>query len=187
MTTTISPGQLTTLTGHGDIANAMSLFCKQMTANSDRAEEIQLGFQGGGMLAKVHWRSDLDLWVAFRPTEKRYWVAFGVGNPFENGGKSIIVEINSPFEGINRRIGGVFARDNDGRLYLGHRGRVGGGRRGIGQKAFMAKIGTENLVQILDGDRPSTVITIGALDAEDFSERVRSFVSDVEQFKADAC
>ena len=75
----------------------MTLFAERMTEHCDRSEETELGFQGGGVPAKVHWRSDLDLWMAFRRVEKRYWNAVGIGNPFADGEKSIIVEMNSTF------------------------------------------------------------------------------------------
>lgn len=154
-----------------------------MIRGSDRTEDIKLGFQGGGIAATVHWRLDLDFWMTFRAVETRYWSAFGIGNLFESGSTSIVVEINSPFEGINRRIGGVFMQDDSGRTYLGHRGRVGGGRRGIGKKAFMASMGAEKLVDLQDGDRVSTVLIIGALNAVDLPERVAAFVRQVKQFK----
>lgn len=177
---------LTVLCGREAISHAQFLFSKKMTEESDRTEDINLGFQGGGIAATVHWRSDLDLWMTFQTVEKRYWAAFGVGNLFESGSKSIVVEINSPFEGINRRIGGVFMQDDSGRIYLGHRGGVGGGRPGIGKKAFMASMGPEKLVDIQDGDRVSKVVMIGALDATDLPECVAAFVRRVEQFKKTA-
>jgi hypothetical protein len=187
MSGTFFPNRPTTITDRAEIANAISLFNKTMTQDSDRSEEIQLGFQGGGLPATVHWISGLDLWASFRPLEKRYWVALGVGNPFDGGDKSIIVEVNFPFEGINRRVGGVFVKDGSGRLFIGHRGRVGGGRPGIGKKAFMAEVNTEDLMQIRDGDKTSIIVMIGALDAPDFPERLSSFVNHVQRFKAAAC
>ena len=181
------PIRPTTITNRTEIENAISLFEKRMTDGSDRAEEIRLDFQGGGLLAEVHWRSDLDLWAAFLPTEKRHWAAFGLGNPFDGDKKSIVVEINSPFEGINRRVGGIFLRNSKGQLFVGHRGSVGGGRPGIGQKAFMADMSKDDLTEIRDGDKTSRVIMIGALDAEDFPARVHSFVTHVARFKAATC
>jgi 5-methylcytosine-specific restriction protein A len=178
------PIRPTTITVREEIENAISLFEKRMTDGSDRAEEVQLGFQGGGALAKVHWRSDLDLWSAFLPTEKRQWAAFGLGNPFDGDGNSIVVEINTQFEGINRRVGGVFLRNSKGQLFIAHRGSVGGGRAGTGQKAFMADMSKDDLTEIRDGDKTSSVIMIGALDAEDFPARVHSFVTHVAKFKA---
>ena len=154
-----------------------------MKEGSDRTEDIDLGHQGGGIAATVHWRSDLDLWMAFEVVKTRYWSAFGIGNPFESGSKSIVVEINSPFEGVDRRIGGVFMQDNNGRIYLGHRGSVGGGRLGIGKRAFMASMEPEMLTDIQDGDRVSEVLTIGALNAPNLPECVEAFVRQVELFK----
>ena len=51
----------------------------------------------------------------------------------------------------------------------------------------MADIGTDDLVDIRDGDKTSSVIMIGALDAEDFPARVHSFVTHVARFKAATC
>ena len=180
------PIRPTTITIRTEIENAISLFEKRMTDGSDRTEEIQLGFQGGGALAKVHWRSDLDLWSAFLPTEKRHWTAFGLGNPFDDDGNSIVVEVNTPFEGINRRVGGVFLRNSKGQQFVAHRGSVGGGRAGTGQKAFKSEFSKDDLTEIRDGDKTSSVIMIGALDAEDFPARVHSFVTHVAKFKAGA-
>ena len=45
--------------------DAQSLFSKRMIERSDRTEEMMLGFQGGALSAKVHWGSDLDLWMTF--------------------------------------------------------------------------------------------------------------------------
>jgi 5-methylcytosine-specific restriction protein B len=178
------PIRPTTITNRAEIENAILQFEKRMSDGSDRTEEIQLAFQGGGALAKVHWRSDLDLWAAFLPTEKRHWSAFGLGNPFDGDGKAIVVEINSPIEGISRRVGGVFLRNSKGQLHVGHRGSVGASKPGTGQKAFIADTSADDLVDIRDGDKISSVIMIGALDAEDFPARVHSFVSHVAQFKA---
>jgi len=178
------PIRPTTITNRAEIENAISLFEKRMSEGSERSEEIQLAFQGGGALAKVHWRSDLDLWSAFLPTEKRHWAAFGLGNPFDGDGKSIVVEINSQYEGINRRVGGVFLRNSKGKLFVAHRGSVGGGRPGVGQKAFMAEFSKDELTEIRDGDKTSSVIMIGGLDAEDLPVRVHSFVAHVAKFKS---
>jgi hypothetical protein len=54
---------------------------------------------------------------------------------------SITVEINTAYEGRNDNVGGFFGRDNKtGTVYLFHTGRVGGGTKGVSQKAFLAWI-----------------------------------------------
>jgi hypothetical protein len=179
----IPEGLYSVLQGREEISNAQSLFSKRMVEGCDRVEEMNLGFQGGGLAATVHWSSDLDLWMALQGVEKRYWNAFGLGNPFESGSNSIVVEINSPYEGINRHVGGIFLKDDNGGLYLGHRGSVGGGRPGIGKEAFLDSSGPEQLMDFQDGDRVSEALFIGALDATDFPECVNTFVRQVQKFK----
>ena len=174
---------LSVLSGREEISNAQSLFARVMTEVCDRTEDTNLGFQGGGVAATVHWRADLDIWMAFRLSRNRFWNAFGIGNLFESGSSSIVVEINFPFEGIDRRIGGVFMQDTNGRVYLGHRGGVGGGRPGIGKTNFMVSMELEKLVEIEDGDKVVEVVLIGAPDAVDFPECVADFVRKVARFK----
>jgi hypothetical protein len=56
----------------------------------------------------------------------RFWNGFGVADPNQHSSLSTTVEINPPHEGENRRTAGVFLRDEFGRLYVGHTGRLGG-------------------------------------------------------------
>ncbi len=177
---------LMTLSGKAEIADAQAILSEEMTRRCDRREEIQLGFQGGGLPAEVCWNSKFDFWMAFRSVKNRYWSAFGTGNPFEHDSKSIVVEINFPFHGINRHIGGLFLRGTGDKIYLGHRGRIGGGRRGIGKKAFLESMDTKRLVIVNDGDRKSMVVLIGAIDSEEIDNRVASFVYGVARFKMNA-
>ncbi len=55
------------------------------------------------------------------------------------GNLRIAVEINIPYEGKNGSVAGCFARnDRNGEICLMHSGRVGGGKKGVGMKAFLA-------------------------------------------------
>jgi hypothetical protein len=182
MNDTAKPG-LVALRDRTEIARAQEAFSRRMLERTDQSGEVELGFQGGRRPSTVHWRADLDLWMTFQTLESRYWTAFGHGNPFETRTPSITVEINSPLEGIDRRVAAVFARGDDARLHLMHRGKVGGGREGIGKQGFLDHIAADRLVSLEDGDRVSKVILIGTIDAPDFPIRVADFVRDVEQFK----
>jgi hypothetical protein len=52
---------------------------------------------------------------------------------------NITVEVNPPYDGINKMTGGFFVKDSDsGKVYLFHSGRVGGGKKGVGMTAFLA-------------------------------------------------
>ena len=151
---------------------------------ADQVGDINVGYQGGnehveGVYIKRH-----DLWAACIDFgANRYWNAFGFGNPFE-GPKSIVVEVNPPVAGIDRRIGGLFVADGD-RVLLCHRGRVGGGRKGIGKAAFF-EFWTGETIDVHDGDRISTVIPVTTLGTDSLCDDIAAFVNVVKEFKEHA-
>ena len=70
----------------------------------------------------------------------------------EKGMVQISVEINVPYQGLNRNVAGFFARHTDtGSIYLFHSGRVGGGTKGVKRSAFLAH-SNEKLVDVFDSD-----------------------------------
>lgn len=57
----------------------------------------------------------------------------------ERGALNISVEVNTFHEGRDNSISGFYARDAEtGHIYLMHSGRVGGGKKGVSKKAFLA-------------------------------------------------
>jgi hypothetical protein len=176
---------LTVLHNSEEISEAQSRFVALMTAGAKPVGSLPLGWQGGQADREVYWHPGLSLWVCFDDAAawNRYWNAFGVGDPTDSSGTlSITVEINSPLSGINRRVAGAFARDSDGELYLMHRGKVGGGRKGIGKTAFMATY-PGAISTIAEGGLTSNAIVIGRLGQPDFQASVAAFVSRVDRFK----
>ncbi len=154
-----------------------------------QAFDRKIGYHGGYVEHKIYWHDRLGFWCLFDPeyVETRYWCCFGTVDPEDEPMLSITVEINSPYEGVNRRIGGVFVRDEEGRVYVAHSGKVGGGRPRIGKKAFWEFYGDEQseAVEWPDGQE-SQVIVIGHIDGEHLPSHVARFVYEVERFKAAA-
>ena len=67
----------------------------------------------------------------------RYWNPLGEYRP--NGTLQISVELNVSTDSNSKRVSGFFAKDSQtGQVYLMHDGGVGGGRKGVGQTAFLA-------------------------------------------------
>jgi hypothetical protein len=66
----------------------------------------------------------------------RFWNAFGTELK-ETGSQSIVVEVNPPLRRLDGRASGLFAKNSAGFTYLLHRGRVGGGAKGVGKNAFL--------------------------------------------------
>ena len=89
----------------------------------------------------------------------------------------IVCEINPPLEGLDKRVQGAFARDND-RIWLLYRGKIGGGRPGIGRRLFFENYLKE--IKDIAGDR---FAIIGDTHSSDFVSHVRDFIREVERIK----
>ena len=174
------------LADRNEIRKAYDKFEDHMTI-SGRKVKCFIYYQSGGKEGEVTWRPELGIWSYFDPyAEKtRYWCAFGVEEPRLGASLSITCEINMPHEGIDLRIAGVFVRDANGRIYITHSGRVGGGRKGISKSNFWKLY--EGDQEIIDISWPNTkkskAILIGALDDSKLAYRVMEFVNEVRRFK----
>jgi hypothetical protein len=140
----IAGPHLTLVTERDESMQAFEAFERAFTGGAVPFRRV-VGFQSGSWPVEVHWRGSNKVWGIFvsQPRDHqseeplaRFWHSFGVADPNQHSSLSITVEINPPHEGENPRTAGVFLRDELGRLYVGHDGRVGGGRPGIGQRAF---------------------------------------------------
>ena len=143
-----------------------------------------IGFQGDNFeVSDLH--ADHRIWFLSSKSGERYWNAFGLADRLKiSTSNSITVEINSPFSGENGRVAGLFARGDDGSIYLLHRGKIGGGKLGIGKQAFLEWSNlTLVTVQRPDG-RTFEAILIGKLDSRSLSKDVARFVYAVANFKA---
>jgi hypothetical protein len=171
------------LTSQAEIAEAAKKFRSILEAASTEHRERKIGFQGGAMTAVVHWLPAADLWVAFADVEaNRFWNAFGLGNPSDSEMLSIVVEVNPPFEGRDRRCAGAFIRKDNGEVWLGHSGKIGGGKRGVGKSEFL-KAYEGQRIAVEEGD---SFIALGRVDSDELPEQIALFVRAVRAFKSSA-
>jgi hypothetical protein len=113
----------------------------------------------------------------------RYWNAFGL-KVKPNISNSIVVEINIPISGINRSVGALFAKHEDsGDVFLVHRGKIGGGKPGIGKSRFVKWYNGRKAVVVEDGRKPDEVFLITALNDPHLVANVTYFVTKVDEFK----
>ena len=179
---------LSPLTKRREIAAAVRQLTEHLEPGT-KAFDRKIGYQGGYVEHAVHWHGRHGFWWLFDPKQakNRYWCCYGTESPEGHSMLSVAVETNPPYEGVNRRTGGVFVRDDGGRVYIAHSGKVGGGRPGIGKKAFWKFYGGDQVesVQWPDG-RETQVIAISAIDSEHLQARMARFVREVARFKAAA-
>lgn len=174
------------VTDGGEIANLVRRFRANLQSRLQQDVAAVVGYKGGNMPLVFHWSDDVQMWMAYEPDEDiaigRYWTALGLEEPFPNENMSITAEINFPMEDIDRRIGGAFDRTEEGSILVVHRGRIGGGRDGIGLGLFWDNYRGRGRT-IVDGDWDSEFAVIGELDSPDFTYQVRNFVAEVERIK----
>ena len=148
--------------------------------------KVKLGHQGAGFPAKVLWSKELGIWKFSRAIkEVRYWNAFGVGKPGASSVLSIASEINFPWAQIDRKTGGAFAEDAWGNVFVIHRGKIGGGKKGVGKSLFEHNYrGVWSFME--DGNSLSQVAVIGALNSPRFALQAAQFVKKIEIMKSTA-
>lgn len=112
-----------------------------------------------------------------------YWNAFGLKKPRENSSSHIVLEMNFPLEGIDRRVGGVFVKDNKAHVFVCHRGKIGGGRPGIGKTLFKNNFHSDRWVAVRDGGKETDVALIDRVSSPRLAFQIRNFIAEIDRIK----
>jgi hypothetical protein len=161
-------------------------FAKKFKPFIDEEIKVKLGHQGASFPAKVLWSRKLGIWTfSSAIKEVRYWNAFGLEKPEVTNVLSITSEINFPWAGIDRKTGGAFAEDAWGNVFVIHRGKIGGGKKGVGKSLFDHNYrGVWSFME--DGKAVTQVAIIGALSSSRFAWQAAQFVKKIEKLKSTA-
>ena len=166
--------------------NKMLIAKLKETANIKR--KPRLGTISGGWEDVVYYSEELDFWLCNfigqnnAGEDNRYWNGFGLWEPQDDVGISIVCEINVPLSGINRRVAAAFAEDDYGRVVLLHRGKIGGGRVGIGKSLFVENY-RGDFVDAEDGDRTTSFALVADLNSERLPAQIKVFIEEVDRIK----
>jgi hypothetical protein len=110
---------------------------------------------------------------------KRYWNVFGFYEALPSGKPlSITGEINFPFSGKDRRIAGLFFKNEDNNIFVGHRGKIT--IRGFenGKSGFWNHYHGSD--RTIENDR---IAIIGSLNDNNFYNHVVNFIREIERIK----
>jgi hypothetical protein len=160
-----------------DILRGQDAFEKKLKEAAER-RDFQWGHQGGSGWAKPgYWLAKQDFWVAFRrpPEDNKYWNAFGMGLPDPAKSNSPVCEVNFPLQGIRPGMVGALAKDESGKLYVLHSGKIGGGKKGVGRALFEAKW-KGGWRAAGDGLNSYSFVLVGLLDDPNFLDRLGDFL-----------
>ena len=161
-------------------------FIRSLKLLTDEVIPVELGHPGASIRAKVAWSERLGIWFFSRKiADRRYWHAFGVGRPESGSHISITCEINFPLCGIDRRTGGAFAEDSAGRIFVVHRGKLGGGKKGVGKGLFENRY--RGVWEVMDdGGEETSIAIIGVLNSPRFARQIAQFVRKIARIKETA-
>lgn len=170
------------ITSRTRIRKLQNTLVKQFKRQSDEVRYPILGHQGGSWKEAVLYSKKFDIWFCGFESENRYWNAFGLGRPIDEVPANITCEVNFPFEDINRRIAGVFAEDEFGNEVVLHRGKIGGGRKGVGKSLFHDQY-RGKYVNAADGEEETQFALVGFIHSENLVQQIASFVNEVHRIK----
>lgn len=173
----------TVISDNREIVKLHQQFHKQLDEHLTKKIRCLVGYQGGSNEDMVKYYEGLDLWLIAQELSNKYWNGFGVGKPVEKGSNSLVCEINFSYGGGDRRIAGVFAKDDHGRIFILHRGNIGGGRKGVGRNSFVEHFDGDS-IRAMDGDRPTDFCLVGELGNAPFHEQLGTFVHEVSRIKS---
>lgn len=176
---------LQVITSRNEIQSCEKQLHARLVKALKQKNTYSIGYQGGNFDDVVHYNDHLWFSTSLinEGDNKRYWNGFGT-KLIKTGSNSIVVEANIPFSGINRSVSGLFAKDPlTGDVFLLHRGRLGGGKKGVGKSTFSNWYSGEWAEIDEGGGFVNLAILITALSASSFFEDLSFFVHAVEEFK----
>lgn len=163
-----------------EIENAQTQLCKSLSQYCTKRIPVSLGFQGGHINCTINWSPTYGLWFHSAKIENRYWNAFGLSDnaPKNNSMLPIIVEINPPLKDLNKRVQGAFMSNDKDEIFLVHRGKIGGGKPGIGRKLFFDNY--QGKTRDINGKQ---FAIIGNINSPRVIRKVTAFVQEVAHIK----
>lgn len=180
------------LTAASDIAAAQSALREEAYTGALVVERT-VGYPGGSNRIEIAWHPELHVWVHIdslaeatlrdgRPTH--YWNPIGLEDASPtNADLSVAVEVNPPIEGATARIAGLYGRESDGTLVLLHRGKIGGGKAGVGKDLFWQMFrGPRSFVSV--GGELADCAVVARLGSGTVVADLQRFAQDVARMKA---
>jgi hypothetical protein len=166
-----------------ELQRAEITFQSLMKGRANQVARQTVGWPGGSREEEVSFSLGLGIWWVMREHEEgRYWNVFGELQQGQAQVGNIDVEINFPLEGIERSIGAVLAKDDAGKISVLHRGKIGGGKKGV-SKTLFEKRWNGPWENVQDGNRSTRMVLVGRLDDQRFPEKVADFVRQVVQIR----
>ena len=157
-------------------------FHKQLGQHLNERIKCWVGYPGGANEDTVRYSKELNFWLSIQELPTRFWNGFGIGEPVEGKNNSLSGEINFPYTGIDRRIAGAFAKEDTGKVLVLHRGKIGGGKEGVGKNSLIENF-RGDFITAIDGDKETEFCLVGELDSTHLPRQVSNFIHEIRRIK----
>jgi len=165
------------------IARYQKALIQRLKSICEQKISCKIGYKGKSKNATFFYSSKYDFWFVTQRSTNRYWNAFGIGKPQVNKQNSIIVEINTPYSGVNRSTGGAFGQTPNKEILVLHRGKIGGGKIGIGKQLFFDQIEKDELITANDDGVETEFCLIGSITSKYFFKQLSTSIANVHRMK----
>ncbi len=173
---------ITVITDRQEILKLHGQFHKMLDKFLTVGVDCWVGYPSGTFNDIVMYSPQLNIWLSHGEHDNKFWNSFGIGEPVEGKNNSLIGEINFPKEGIYRRIAGVFGVEDNGNILVLHRGKIGGGKPGIGKNYFTDNF-RGDFVKAIDGNKETEFCLVGELKSQHFPQQVANFIKEIYRVK----
>lgn len=174
------------ITDEAKIEELQEKFEKKLSVNTKKIPNLNIGYRGDS--SKNHdgfYSKDLNMWFYFgkhtlsgNDGKPRYWNVFGLGEPKQTP-NDIICEIDFTKEVRESTDRSFFFVDEYGKVSVYHNGRFTI-HKGITIEFFLDNYKYKDKIEQIAGKK---MVLVGILDSDDFANKVKEFVSEVERIK----
>jgi hypothetical protein len=138
--------------------------------------DFTIGHRGGTAATDANFSPKLNIWTS---PDHLQWNAFGVGKS-----PSMVVQINfQDYSHRPRRVGAVFALDEENSPIVLHRGHIGGGKAGVGRGLMLNECRSEKVWLLEDDGQQTECFVVGELRSKFFGQQLATFVQEVQRVK----
>lgn len=173
---------ITVVTDRQEIIKLHNLFHKRLDKFLTVNVSCWVGYPSGSFEDTVRYSPELNIWLSHGEHDNKFWNGFGVGEPIKGRNNSLNGEINFPKEGNYRRVAGAFGIEDNGNILVLHRGKIGGGKPGIGKNYFTDNF-RGDFVTAIDGARETNFCLVGELNSQYFPRQVSNFINEIFRVK----
>lgn len=150
---------------------------RRLTKAFIHSETREITYPSGHMSGKIFFEHDSGFrvrgWSPCKKWPDKHMNFLVMGEPSSTDWLEITVQLNFPAEEYNRNLAGAFVKDEDGEVFLAHRGKLTKGMGALKKNLVLERF--PNCITAKDGNQTNQLILIAGLGSPDMIDRLFEF------------